>query len=73
LGTDREEVVEYYLDSIEWEQHLISLKANYQVLNDIYIFGEYEYRTVSGNMEKYTPAYYHGTTNTFSIGINYGF
>lgn len=73
LGTDRKEVVHYFMDAIEWEQNLVGLSVNYQILNDIYLFGEYEYRHVTGNLEKYTAPYYHGTTNTFSVGVNYGF
>ena len=73
LGTDRLEVVHLFMDVIEWEQQIMALSVNYQILNDIYVFGGYEYRSVSGDYEKYTTPYFHGTTNTFSFGVNYGF
>lgn len=73
LGTVRKEVVHYFMDAIEWQQDLFGLSVQYQILNDINLFSEYEYRHVTGNQDKYTAPYYHGTTNTFSVGVNYGF
>lgn len=73
LGTSRIEVVDLFLDTIEWKQKLFALKAQYQILNDIYLFGSYEYREVTGLEEKYTAPYFRGTTHTLSVGMNYGF
>jgi hypothetical protein len=73
LGTHRLEVVDLFLNTVEWEQHLLGITVTYQVLNDIYFFGEFERSRITGDMEKYTAPYYHGITNTLSMGVNYGF
>jgi hypothetical protein len=73
LGTDRLEVVQLFMDTVEWENKTFGISISYQVLNDIYVFGDFVHREITGDAEKYTAAYYQGTTNTFSIGVNYGF
>ncbi len=73
LGTDRQEVVNYFLDSVEWENNEFSFSVSYQVINDVFVFGEIRYRNVTGDVEKYTAEYYREETTTFSIGVNWGF
>jgi hypothetical protein len=73
LGTDKKAVVHMYMDSVEWQNTSLAFVANYQLLNDIFLFGEVTYSKVTGDMEKYTAPFYQGITKTWSIGINYGF
>ncbi len=73
LGTDRQEVVNYFLDAVEWENNEFSFSVNWQVLNDIFVFGEIRYRNTTGDVEKYTAEYYRGETTSFSVGVNWGF
>ncbi len=73
LGTDRQEVVNYFLDTVEWENNEFTFTASYQIINDIFVFGEIRYRNTTGNIEKYTAEYYRGETTTFSVGLNWGF
>lgn len=73
LGTPRLEVVDLFLDTVEWENKTFGISLSYQVLNDIYVFGDFVHREITGDAEKYTAEYFRGTTNTFSVGVNYGF
>jgi hypothetical protein len=62
-----------FLSTIEWENKNISLKTNYQLINDLYIFLEYIAGKTSGNIKTFSPPFFYGTTNTLSFGFNYGF
>jgi hypothetical protein len=73
LGTDRVEVVHLFMDSVTWKSQSFGIDVNYQVFNDIYLFGSYTYEYNKGEIEKYTAPYFRGKTNTVSVGINYGF
>jgi hypothetical protein len=73
LGTDRVEVVHLFMDSVTWKNQSLGIDVNYQVFNDIYLFGSYTWQHNTGEIEKYTAPYFWGKTNTFSFGINYGF
>jgi len=73
LGTNRGEVINYFLDTVEWENNEFTFSTSYQVLNDIFVFSNFSYRYTSGDVEKYTAEYYRGETTTFSIGVNWGF
>jgi hypothetical protein len=73
LGTDRVEVTQLFLKSVEWKDITYGISANYQILNDIYVFGEVYYNQITGDMQKYTAPFYYGNTTTWSVGVNYGF
>lgn len=73
LGTNRSEVVHLFLDNVEWENKTFGVRANYQIMNDLYFFGEFIHRNITGDQDKYTASFYHGTTNTWSFGMNFGF
>ena len=63
-----------FLESVEWENKTFRFRARYQIINDAYFYGEYRYSNISGNeLEKYTHPLWHGKTNTFTIGANFGF
>ena len=72
LGTDRLGIP--FLESVEWENKTFRFRARYQIINDAYFYGEYRYSNISGNeLDKYTHPLWHGKTNTFTIGANFGF
>jgi hypothetical protein len=72
LGTDRWGIP--FMESVEWENKTFRFRARYQIINDAYFYGEYRFSNISGNeLEKYTHPLWHGKTNTFTIGANFGF
>ena len=65
-----------FMESVEWENQTLQLKARYQIINDAYVFGEYRYSNIQGNdnvIDKYTHPLWHGKTNTITMGLNFGF
>ncbi|MFC2112253.1 hypothetical protein ACFLTA_03215 [Bacteroidota bacterium] len=63
-----------FLESVEWENQTIALRAHYQIINDAYVFASWQYSNIHGkNLAKYTHPIFHGKTNTFRAGLNFGF
>lgn len=63
-----------FMENILWMKNATSLKVNYEIINDLFIFAEGTYSDVSGLMsEQYTPDFYRGKTKTISLGLNAGF
>ncbi len=63
-----------YMENILWMKNATSLKVNYEIINDLFIFAEGTYSDVSGIMTtQYTPDFYTGKTKTISLGLNAGF
>jgi hypothetical protein len=62
-----------FMESVEWQQQLIGLKARYQLINDLFVFAEFEIMDTEGGEQKYTSPFYHGSPTTFSFGVNMGF
>jgi len=62
-----------YMEWVEWQKDQWGLKLNYQVINDGYLFFEYLNTDVWGNQERFTAPFFHGNTQTFSAGMNFGF
>lgn len=61
---------------IVWESESISLKINWQIINDVYIRMNYSFRNITGEeeyLEIWTPEFYQGKTNTLNLGLNIGF
>ena len=64
------------LDPIVWESMKMGLLLNVQLMNDLCLRLGYEFRDVTGEqayLDRWTADEYHGQTNTFRFGINYGF
>ncbi|MEE4259617.1 MAG: hypothetical protein V2I62_07655 [Bacteroidales bacterium] len=61
------------LENITWENQTIQLDARYEIVNNTYVFMSFMAGNATGNVNLYTPEYYHGKTNTFSFGANIGF
>ncbi len=61
------------LKNITWESHSILISANYEIVNNAYVYIKYQNADITGKLKKYTPEFYRGNTNTFSMGVNLGF
>lgn len=61
-----------FMESIEWESKMVSLRTRYEIINDGYVFAEYSHRSTDG-VAVYLPEIWQGKTNTFSFGVNFGF
>ena len=73
-GTDRSVWGLPFMEDIKWKSNTMQLSLNYELLNDLFLFANYERREVSGEeQEFYTYEFYQGETNTFSAGFNVGF
>jgi hypothetical protein len=73
LGTDRVDVTELFLDQVVWESSVFGLELKWQPVNDAFVFMDLSKRKVTGEVQKYTPEYYHGDPFTISFGVNFGF
>jgi len=63
-----------FMESVEWENRTIFLRAVYQVINDAYVFASWQYSNIHGNeLARYTHPLFHGKTNTFTMGLIFGF
>ena len=61
-----------FMETVEWSSRTLRLYARYQVINDGYVTASYSHRRVTGD-PAYTPPYWQGSTDTFSVGVNFGF
>ncbi|MCK7533928.1 MAG: hypothetical protein MZV63_24315 [Marinilabiliales bacterium] len=55
------------LETIEWHNTSFGLKADYQLINDLYLWGSFTKSNISGEKE-WTPDYFYGNKNTFNLG-----
>ena len=60
------------LRSLDYRDQEIVVAGRYEVINNAYIFLEYQRRQVEGDV-RYTPEVYLGKTNSIVAGINIGF
>ena len=70
LGTPR--VGNPPLVSVEWDSRVAGLRASYQVINDLYVWGSFVNSDVSGDT-RWSPEYFYGKKNTVNIGATFGF
>jgi hypothetical protein len=62
------------VEVIAWQSQMLTLKAQYEIINDLFFFVSGTIGSVSGvDKDIYTPAFYQGNTNTINIGLNAGF
>ncbi len=61
-----------FMETVEWERTEWKLAAQYEVINNAYVFMHYSLSDLEGN-QKYNSSYYNGTTHTFSLGITNNF
>jgi hypothetical protein len=65
-----------FMEDVIWKRESIAFKSSYQLINDGYVFFEYVWSNIIGTqtiLDLYTPKYLQGETNTFSLGMNFGF
>ena len=62
-----------FMDVVEWENKTITFKARYEIINDAFVFAEFINSNITGDVTTYTPSFFHGKTNTVSLGMNFGF
>ncbi len=65
-----------FMDKVMWQNKEIVFFVKYEIVSNSYFYFKFRYSNVSGDksyVEKYTPEYYWGKTNTFTFGANIGF
>ena len=62
-----------FMQTVIWKNETIAFQANYEIINNGYIFLNLVSSNITGNVEKYTPEFFHGKNFTVSGGVNYGF
>jgi len=60
------------LNSLDYNDREITLATKYEIINNAYVFIEYQRRQVEGEV-RYIPKVYFGNTNSLVAGINIGF
>ncbi len=60
------------LSALDYKDQEITMAAKYEVINNAYVFIEYDRRQVEGDV-MYIPTVYSGNTNSLLAGINIGF
>ncbi len=65
-----------FMDEVIWKEQRVVLSVKYEIVNNAYFYINYRYSNITGEqsaIEKYTPEYYRGKTNTITLGANIGF
>ena len=62
-----------FMDSVDWYKKNIFFKVSYEAFNDIFLFAGYSNSLIKDDFKIYTPKYFRGNTNTFNLGMNWGF
>jgi hypothetical protein len=63
-----------YLTSYYWGNRSVFLKAQFEIINDLFVFVEYWSTKIDGlSMAQYTSPFYYNKTNTITVGLNAGF
>ncbi len=60
------------LDTINWQNTSIGIKAAYQIINDVYVWGSFVYSNITGD-NRWSPEYYYDKKNTLNVGVTVGF
>jgi hypothetical protein len=60
------------LDTINWHNLTVGLRASYQIINDLYSWVSFVYSDVSGDV-RWSPEYFFGKKRTVNIGVTFGF
>jgi hypothetical protein len=63
-----------YLTSYYWANRSLFFKAQFEIINDLFVFAEYWNTNIDGlSMTQYTAPFYYNKTNTITVGLNAGF
>jgi len=60
------------LASIEWHNRSYGMKASYQVINDLYVWGSVITSSITGD-SRWTPEFFFGKKTTVNAGLTAGF
>lgn len=61
-----------FMDEVVWENKTIGLTTRFQIINDAHLVLAYEWSDINGPIA-YTPEFYQGKKQTFTMGFNFGF
>lgn len=62
------------MNDVRYKNSNFTFKSQYQIINDGYVFIEYQYHSYSGtDKEKYTNPYFLAGNQIVSLGMNFGF
>jgi hypothetical protein len=64
------------LKNIIWQNQSLMFTGRYEIVSNTYIFVDVNIQDITGEedkIQKYTPEYYWGKTNTYTFGMNVGF
>lgn len=63
-----------FMKAVEWTNKTAFFKAQYEIINDAFVFAEYSSSAIQGTgVYQYSPSFYFGNPNTINIGMNVGF
>jgi hypothetical protein len=71
LGTFRVGIP--FMETVEWEQKQFGFRADYQPINDVFVFFEVIKSQTTGDQEKYTAPVFQNDITIVSFGANAGF
>ena len=60
------------LETIEWHNTALGIKASYQPVNDLYTWAAASYSDISGD-SRWSPEYFYGYKTTVNVGVTVGF
>jgi hypothetical protein len=60
------------LETIEWHNTAVGMKASYQVINDVYTWAAATYSDISGD-KRWSAEYFYGYKTTVNAGVTVGF
>jgi hypothetical protein len=60
------------LDTINWQNRSTGIKASYQIINDLYVWGSFVYSYITGD-NRWIAEYYYDKKNTLNVGVTVGF
>jgi hypothetical protein len=60
------------LDTINWQNRSTGIKASYQIINDLYVWGSFVYSNITGD-NRWIAEYYYDKKNTLNVGVTVGF
>jgi hypothetical protein len=60
------------LETVQWHNRSVGMKATYQLINDLYLWGGYLTGNIRGDA-RWSPDYFFGKKNTINAGITLGF
>nr|WP_321453723.1 hypothetical protein [uncultured Carboxylicivirga sp.] len=76
INQDQEEIRRGlpFMNEVRYKNSNFTFKGRYQIINDGYIFAEYQHNSYSGpDVQKYTNPYFLEGSQMVSVGMNFGF